>query len=178
MKSVFTTGEAAKICKVSQQTLIRCFDNGSLKGFRVPGSKFRRIPRDNLFRFMRDNGIPIDDEMRVRVLLVTEDEGIEKTMLAALKGNESFSLRTVSNTFDAGYGAKESPPDAIVVDCPNGIDQAIAMHASFSVHPELEHTRVLALVNRRTKTSGIEAFVKPFDAALLVERIATVAGKR
>ena len=34
--SVFTTGEAAKICKVSQQTIIRCFDNGQgLKGFRV-----------------------------------------------------------------------------------------------------------------------------------------------
>ena len=38
-KTVFTTGEAAKICKVSQQTIIRCFDNGSLKGFRVPGSR-------------------------------------------------------------------------------------------------------------------------------------------
>ena len=39
MKTVFTTGEAAKICKVSQQTIIRCFDNGQLKGFRVPGSR-------------------------------------------------------------------------------------------------------------------------------------------
>ena len=46
MKTVFTTGEAAKICKVSQQTIIRCFDSGQLKGFRVPGSRFRRIPRD------------------------------------------------------------------------------------------------------------------------------------
>jgi len=48
MKTVFTTGEAAKICKVSQQTIIRCFDNGQLKGFRVPGSRFRRIPREAL----------------------------------------------------------------------------------------------------------------------------------
>ena len=48
MKTVFTTGEAAKICKVSQQTIIRCFDSGQLKGFRVPGSRFRRIPRDAL----------------------------------------------------------------------------------------------------------------------------------
>ena len=48
MKTVFTTGEAAKICKVSQQTIIRCFDNGQLKGFRVPGSRFRRIPRSAL----------------------------------------------------------------------------------------------------------------------------------
>ena len=33
MKTVFTTGEAAKVCKVSQQTIIRCFDSGQLKGF-------------------------------------------------------------------------------------------------------------------------------------------------
>ena len=60
MKTVFTTGEAAEICKVSQQTIIRCFDSGRLKGFRVPGSRFRRIPRDALIAFMKDNGIPPD----------------------------------------------------------------------------------------------------------------------
>ena len=38
MKTVFTTGEAADICKVSQQTIIRCFDAGRLKGFRVPAA--------------------------------------------------------------------------------------------------------------------------------------------
>ncbi len=47
-KQVFTTGEAADICQVSQQTIIRCFDSGRLHGFRVPGSRFRRIPRDEM----------------------------------------------------------------------------------------------------------------------------------
>lgn len=59
-KTVFTNGGSAKICKVSQQTIIRCFDNATLKGFRVPGSRFRRIPRDQLYVFMRDDGIPTD----------------------------------------------------------------------------------------------------------------------
>ena len=58
IKTVFTTGEAAKICKVSQQTIIRCFDSGGLKGFRVPGSRFRRIPREHLYAFMKENNIP------------------------------------------------------------------------------------------------------------------------
>ena len=61
MKDLFTTGEAAEICRVSQQTIIRCFDSGRLRGFRVPGSKFRRIPRQNLIKFMRDNSIPLDN---------------------------------------------------------------------------------------------------------------------
>ena len=51
-----TTGEAADVCKVSQQTIIRCFDSGRLGGFRVPGSKFRRIPRADLIKFMRATG--------------------------------------------------------------------------------------------------------------------------
>ncbi len=40
-KQVLTTGEAAELCRVSQQTIIRCFDSGQLKGLRVPGSRFR-----------------------------------------------------------------------------------------------------------------------------------------
>ena len=56
MKNLFTTGEAAEICNISQQTIIRCFDSGKLDGFRIPGSRFRRIPRDNLIKFMKENG--------------------------------------------------------------------------------------------------------------------------
>ncbi|MEZ6047875.1 MAG: helix-turn-helix domain-containing protein [Planctomycetaceae bacterium] len=77
MKTVFTTGkEAAKICKVSQQTIIRCFDSGQLKGFRVPGSRFRRIPRDILYKFMKENGIPTDalESGRRKALIVDDDE--------------------------------------------------------------------------------------------------------
>ena len=78
MKDLFTTGEAAEICRVSQQTIIRCFDSGRLRGFRVPGSKFRRIPRQNLVKFMRDNSIPLDnlDSGRKKVLIVDDDAEI------------------------------------------------------------------------------------------------------
>ncbi len=78
MKSVYTTGEVAEICKVSQQTVIRCFDSGKLHGFRVPGSRFRRIPRESLVQFMKENGIPLDhlESGKKRVLAVDDDEAI------------------------------------------------------------------------------------------------------
>ena len=60
-KDLFTSGEAAEICRISQQTIIRCFDSGRLEGFRVPGSRLRRIPRQSLIRFMKENNIPIDN---------------------------------------------------------------------------------------------------------------------
>ncbi len=59
-RTVFTTGQVAKICKVSLQTIIRCFDAGRLVGFKVPGSRHRRIPREKLITFMRENGIPLE----------------------------------------------------------------------------------------------------------------------
>ena len=78
MKDLFTTGEAAEICRVSQQTIIRCFDAGRLEGFRVPGSKFRRIPRQNLIKFMKDNNIPLDaiDSGKRKILVVDDDTEI------------------------------------------------------------------------------------------------------
>jgi excisionase family DNA binding protein len=117
-KTVFTTGEAAKICKVSQQTIIRCFDSGQLKGFRVPGSRFRRIPREQLFAFMRDNQIPTDalESGKRKVLLVDDDEELVELISDALDRDGRFEVRTVNNGFDAGMMVKEYRPDLIVLD--------------------------------------------------------------
>jgi excisionase family DNA binding protein len=117
-KTVFTTGEAAKICKVSQQTIIRCFDSGQLKGFRVPGSRFRRIPRDQLFIFMRDNGIPTDalESGKRKVLIVDDDEELVELISDVLERDGRFEIRTVNNGFDAGMMVKEYRPDIIVLD--------------------------------------------------------------
>src|SRR5437667_6968358 len=99
MKTVFTTGEAAKICKVSQQTIIRCFDNGQLKGFRVPGSKFRRIPREALYKFMKDNNIPTDalESGKRKVLLVDDDPEVVETINRALQEDGRFEVRIAGN---------------------------------------------------------------------------------
>jgi excisionase family DNA binding protein len=117
-KTVFTTGEAAKICKVSQQTIIRCFDNGSLKGFRVPGSKFRRIPREQLYMFMKDNGIPTDalESSHKKLLIVDDDQDLVDLMEDGFQRDGRFEIRTANNGFDAGMGVKEFRPDLVVLD--------------------------------------------------------------
>ena len=118
MKTVFTTGEAAKVCKVSQQTIIRCFDSGQLKGFRVPGSRFRRIPRDSLFRFMKENGIPTDalESGRRRVLIVDDDQAVVDLISEVFAGDSRFETKVVNNGFGAGILAKEYHPDLIILD--------------------------------------------------------------
>jgi two-component system OmpR family response regulator len=118
MKTVYTTGEAAKICKVSQQTIIRCFDSGQLKGFRVPGSRFRRIPRDQLLSFMKENGIPTEalESGKRKVLIVDDDEELVELIRDAFERDGRFDIRTANNGFDAGMFVKEFRPDLVILD--------------------------------------------------------------
>lgn len=59
MKDVLTTGQIAKICRVAPRTVSKWFDDGRLKGYRIPGSHDRRVPVANLREFMTANEIPL-----------------------------------------------------------------------------------------------------------------------
>lgn len=118
-KNVYTTGEVAEVCKISQQTVIRCFDNGRLKGFRVPGSRFRRIPRENLLQFMRENHIPLEDLLRgdkMRVLVVDDDPAIVEMLVELLERDGRFQVKTASSGYVAGLLTHEFKPDVLVLD--------------------------------------------------------------
>ena len=117
-KTVFTTGEAAKICKVSQQTIIRCFDNGSLKGFRVPGSRFRRIPREQLYSFMKENGIPTEalESGKRKLLIVDDDVELVELMVDVFARDGRFEIKSANNGFGAGMLVKEFRPDLVILD--------------------------------------------------------------
>lgn len=179
-KTVFTTGEAAKICKVSQQTIIRCFDNGSLKGFRVPGSRFRRIPRDQLFAFMRDNGIPTDalESGRKKLLIVDDDQDLVELISEGFSRDGRFEIKTVNNGFDAGMGVREFRPDLVILDVMlpdiNGKEVCQRIRSD----PALDQVKVLCIsgmVERdkvdELRGAGADDFMqKPFAIEDLVNR--------
>ena len=181
MKTVFTTGEAAKICKVSQQTIIRCFDNGSLKGFRVPGSRFRRIPRNELYSFMRDNGIPTDalESGKRKLLIVDDDQELVELMVDCFARDGRFEIRTANNGFDAGMQVKEFRPDLVVLDIMlpdiNGKEVCHRVRADNT----LEEVRILCISGMieedkiaELKLSGADDFLhKPFDIEELIDRM-------
>ena len=181
IKTVFTTGEAARICKVSQQTIIRCFDNGQLKGFRMPGSKFRRIPREELFRFMRDNGIPTDalETGKRKVLVVDDDHDLVDLIVSVLDGDGRFETRAANNGFEAGMLVKEYRPDLIVLDVMlpdiNGKEVCVRVRSDDS----LENVKIICIsgmVERdkivELKSAGANDFLqKPFDTDVLIDRM-------
>lgn len=179
-KTVFTTGEAAKICKVSQQTIIRCFDNGSLKGFRVPGSRFRRIPRDQLYNFMKENGIPTDalESGKRKVLIVDDDEELVELMSDAFLRDNRFDIKTANNGFDAGMQVREFRPDIVVLDVMlpdiNGKEVCQRVRSD----PSMSAVKIICISGmveqdkiNDLRAAGADDFMnKPFSVDKLIER--------
>lgn len=180
-KVVFTTGEAAEICRLSQQTIIRCFDSGQLAGFRVPGSKFRRIPRDKLIKFMKEHNIPRDalESDKIKVLVVDDDPDIIQLFTDALAKDGRFETRTASTGFDAGLEANRFRPDAIVLDYMLPDVNGNVVCRTLRENEDLQHIRILIISGVVNKSevdgllaAGADDFVKkPFNISAVMERI-------
>ncbi|MEQ9453946.1 MAG: response regulator [Phycisphaeraceae bacterium] len=185
-KQVFTTGEAATVCKVSQQTIIRCFDSGRLNGFRVPGSRFRRIPREELLRFMRENDIPTDEFERARktVLVVDDDPQILELFREILGADERIDLKTASTGYDAGILTEQVRPDLMLLDymLPD-VNGNVVCHTVRS-NEALAHMKVVIIsgvVNQDEidglLNDGADDFIKkPFQADRLLEKVESLLG--
>lgn len=185
-KRIFTTGEAAQVCKVSQQTIIRCFDSGRLTGFRVPGSKFRRIPREELIRFMRQNNIPLDplEGERRRVLIVDDDSAVLELLVDIIQRDGRFEIKTASNGYDAGILTESFRPGLILLDymLPDLNGNIVCQRVRSN--PDLAETKIIFISGvvrpeeiKALMSAGADDFVKkPFDVDQLVARMAELLG--
>lgn len=186
MKSVYTTGDVARICNISQQTVIRCFDSGRLRGFRVPGSRFRRIPHDQLVHFMRENRIPADrlDSGKLRVLVVDDDEAVVDMLVDLLERDGRFEVRTGTTGFDAGLLTREFLPDVLLLDfkLPDVNGNIVCRRIRES--SALRHTKIIMIsgvadpdeINELMAAGADEFIQKPFDVAELIERMVELVG--
>lgn len=181
MKDLFTTGEAAEICRVSQQTIIRCFDSGRLRGFRVPGSKFRRIPRQNLVKFMRDNSIPLDnlDSGKKKVLVVDDDIEIVELISDILTRDGRFEIRTASSGYEAGMATEQFRPDLILLDYMLPDVNGNVVCQTIRSNPEFENTRIIIVsgvikqeeIDQLLRSGAQDFLKKPFSISELTEKV-------
>lgn len=185
-KTIFTTGEAAEICKISQQTVIRCFDAGRLKGFRVPGSRFRRIPREELVRFMRENNIPTDmlEGGKRRLLVVDDDPQIVELFVDVLARDPRYDVKTASTGYDAGLLTQSFRPELMILDFMLPDINGNVVCKTVRSNPELANMKIIivsGVVNQdeidELLKAGADEFVKkPFNIEKLRTRIADLLG--
>jgi len=180
-KEIFTTGEAAGLCNISQQTIIRCFDRGRLHGFRVPGSRFRRIPREELIRFMRENDIPTGnlEPSSKRVLVVDDDEMIIDLFREVFAPDERFEIKTATTGYDAGVLTEQFRPELLILDYMLPDVNGNVVCKTVRRNSDLAHTKIIVVsgvVNQdeveELLKAGADVFVKkPFNIDKLIERV-------
>jgi two-component system, OmpR family, response regulator RpaA len=188
MKKVFTTGQVAKICKVAPRTVSKWFDSGRLRGYRIPGSQDRRIPREHLIRFLKEHNMPLgelEEEGWHKILIIGAEKLFITRLQELLPEAEDYKYETAASGFEAGVQAESFHPDTIVVDLALGRSEALQIAQNLRRKPQYEQTLIIALASEDEAAPETlvnygfnEAFKKPFDVALLAERIRTLVEEK
>jgi excisionase family DNA binding protein len=180
-KEVLTTGEVAKICNVAPRTVSKWFDVGALKGYRIPGSKDRRIPVSELTRFMKAHGIPLEGltSGRTRVLIVDDEQEIVEVLNKVLTEQTNYEVHTATSGFEAGMLCERVKPHVLVLDIHLGEGDARSVARLVRSSDSLQMTRIIAMSGKLTdgqsqsiRTQGFDGFLKkPFQVRQVVEAI-------
>lgn len=178
---VLTTGQVARICSVAPRTVSKWFDTGKLRGYRIPGSKDRRIPFQQLVRFMRAHGIPLGDldTGQTRVLIIDDDNDLLDLLGKALTQDDRYAVRVSTCGFEAGAVAQQFRPHAILVDVSlPDVDTAKLCHYVRG-NDDLQATKLVATSGAMTdveieslRRDGFDGFLsKPFDVRQVIRAI-------
>lgn len=183
-KDVLTTGEVAKICNVAPRTVSKWFDSGSLRGYRIPGSKDRRIPVSELIKFMRAHGIPMDGitSGRTRVLIVDDETEITSVLLKVLTEQTNYEVKVAPSAFEAGMECERFKPHVVLLDIHLGdgaTGDARQVAKIVRENDNLQMTRIVAMSSKLTdgqaqglRSMGFDSFLKkPFQVRQVVEAI-------
>lgn len=180
-KDVLTTGEVAKICNVAPRTVSKWFDSGQLKGYRIPGSKDRRIPLNNLLQFMKEHNIPMDGihSGKTRVLVVDDEKDIRETLSRVLVDQAGYEVRAAATGFQAGIECERFRPHVLLLDL--HIDEHAVSNVIDTVRAsdDLAITRIIAMSGKLTdgqamglRAQGFDGFLKkPFQVRQVIQEI-------
>ena len=174
-KEVLTTGEVAKLCHVTIRTVIKWFEKGHLKGYKIPGSRDRRFARGDVLLFMKEHGIPLTDKdlepsARKRVLVVDDDEAVLAILEEYLRQIGMFEWQTARNGYEAGLKTNSFKPHLLLTDYNLGDITGLQVAQSVRSDPALDGMRIVVVSGVLTdaevgdlRHKGIDDFLrKPF----------------
>ncbi|MHC4757559.1 MAG: helix-turn-helix domain-containing protein [Planctomycetota bacterium] len=165
-KNVLTTGEVARICNVAPRTVSKWFDKGQLKGYRIPGSKDRRIPVNELVRFMKihnmpTTGLPVG---KIRVLIVDGSNGSATNLAEDLKSKADYEIQTVANNFETGMIAQKFMPHAMLINLLSEDISANQICSTIRSDEDLQTIKIIAIANQLSDSEASALLQKGFDA--------------
>jgi excisionase family DNA binding protein len=164
-KDVLTTGDVARICHVAPRTVSKWFDSGQLKGYRIPGSRDRRIPVSELVRFMKMHNMPTDalPVGKTRVLIVDTDTDYAESLGRTLANKADYEIETVTTTFETGLVAQKFSPHVMIISLLSGDIDATEICKSVREDDDLQAVKLIALANHLGDAEQSALLQKGFD---------------
>jgi excisionase family DNA binding protein len=146
-KDVLTTGQVAQLCNVAPRTVTKWFDSGQLRGYRIPGSKDRRIPLNELLRFMKAHDIPTDSlqKGKLRILIIDSRVEYAHTLAESIQLKGSFDIECAHNVFEAGLLGLKFSPNIILLDLMSSDIDAHQICSYVQQTEELQDCSLIAL---------------------------------
>lgn len=180
-KDILTTGEVAKICNVAPRTVSKWFDSGQLRGYRIPGSKDRRIPMTALVKFMQDHNIPMDglQSGRTRVLIVDDESEIVEVLEKVLTEQANYEVKKCHSGFAAGVECEKFRPHVLLLDIHLGDVNGEEVLKLVRDNEDLSLSKVIAMSGKLTDGQahgliqrGFDGYLKkPFHVRQVIETI-------
>jgi excisionase family DNA binding protein len=164
-KNVLTTGDVAKICHVAPRTVSKWFDNGQLRGYRIPGSKDRRIPVNELIRFMKTHNMPTSELAvgRIRVLLADSNIKAATALADSLRSKAEYDVQIVRSNFETGSAIHKFMPHVLLINLmAEGIDAA-AVCRGIRENEDLRTIKIIALVSQLSDSESKALLQKGYD---------------
>ncbi|MEM1185798.1 MAG: response regulator [Planctomycetota bacterium] len=184
-RDVLTTGEVAKICNVAPRTVSKWFDSGQLKGYRIPGSKDRRIPLSELLRFMKAHGIPMDGitSGQTRVLIADDDQEVVGVLRRVLTEQTNYEVSAAHGLFEAGLECERFRPHVLLLDVHLDDADGRAIADIVRSGDSTQMTRLIAMSGKLTdgqaqglRAAGFDAVLKkPFQVRQVIDAIESAA---
>jgi excisionase family DNA binding protein len=164
-KNVLTTGDVARICNVAPRTVSKWFDNGQLKGYRIPGSRDRRIPLSELVRFMKTNNMPVAalPVGKIRVLVVNSDSSTADALAKTLQNKAGYEVQVVKSTFEAGVTAQKFAPHVLLISLLARNIDAMDISRNIRSSEDLQTIKIIALANKLSDSESAALMQKGFD---------------
>jgi len=164
-KNVLTTGDVAKICNVAPRTVSKWFDNGQLKGYRIPGSKDRRIPVSELIRFMKMHNMPTAalPVGKIRVLIVDSNNKTASTLADVLQNKADYEVQTVQSNFTTGAVVQKFTPHVLLVSLLAEDIDAMGICKYIRTNEDLRTIKIIAIANQLSDSESAALLQKGFD---------------
>ncbi|MCK5708630.1 MAG: response regulator [Candidatus Aureabacteria bacterium] len=182
MKASYTIEQVAGFCQTSIWTIHRRIKEGGLRSFRAGGGRTVRIAKKDLINFIKENGIPMPEEMRLqkkRILIVDDDEKIVRSLVRYLKNKSDYEIETASSGFRAGVLINAFMPQVIVLDIMLGDINGRDVIKTLRSDEKHEDVKVIA-ISGYIKSEEIDELLnagfndylsKPFKLSELMDRI-------